>query len=130
MNQIEEDIKLNIKSRATEAILLQIPVDAMRSLEEVAASRDMSIDALLKFYIGNGLREDKAKLFSDRQKHINYSKYRSNPPQKELTKRVEAEPTMMKPIKSIFISNRINSHSNCVVKSRNCASFSRANNLF
>jgi hypothetical protein len=42
-----------------------------RSLEEVAASRDMSIDALLKFYIGNGLREDKAKLFSDRQKHTN-----------------------------------------------------------
>ena len=56
MNQIEEDIKLQIKPRATEAILLQIPVDAMRSLEEVAASRDMSIDALLKFYIGNGLR--------------------------------------------------------------------------
>ena len=71
MNQIEENIKLQIKPRATEAILLQIPVDAMRSLEEVAASRDMSIDALLKFYIGNGLREDKAKLFSDRQKNIN-----------------------------------------------------------
>jgi hypothetical protein len=33
--------------------------------EEVAASRDMTIDALLKFYIGNGLREDRAKLFSD-----------------------------------------------------------------
>ena len=56
INQIEEDIKLQIKPRATEAILLQIPVDAMRSLEDVAASRDMSIDALLKFYIGNGLR--------------------------------------------------------------------------
>ena len=56
INQIEEDIKLQIKPRATEAILLQIPVDAMRSLEEVVASRDMSIDALLKFYIGNGLR--------------------------------------------------------------------------
>ncbi|MEI6063806.1 MAG: hypothetical protein WCQ26_04380 [Pseudanabaena sp. ELA748] len=65
MNQIEENIKLQIKPRATEAVLLQIPVDAMRSLEEVAASRDMSIDALLKFYIGNGLREDSAKLFSD-----------------------------------------------------------------
>ena len=49
-----------------------IPVRGIqRSLEEVAASRDMSIDALLKFYIGYGLREDKAKLFSDRQKHIN-----------------------------------------------------------
>ncbi|MEA5489487.1 MULTISPECIES: hypothetical protein [Pseudanabaena] len=45
--------------------------DIQRSIEEVAASRDMSIDALLKFYIGNGLREDKAKLFSDRQKFIN-----------------------------------------------------------
>jgi hypothetical protein len=67
MNQIEEDIKLQIKPRATEAVLLQIPVDAMRSLEDVAASRDMSIDALLKFYIGHGLREDKAKLFSDRK---------------------------------------------------------------
>ena len=66
MNQIEVDIKLQIKPRATESVLLQIPVDAMQSLEEVAASRDMSIDALLKFYIGNGLREDKAKLFSDR----------------------------------------------------------------
>ena len=66
MNQIEEDIKLQIKPRATESVLLQIPVDAMRSLEEVAASRDMSIDALLIFYMGNGLREDKAKLFSDR----------------------------------------------------------------
>ncbi len=71
MNQIEENIKLQVKPRATETVLLQIPVDAMRSLEEVAASRDMSIDALLKFYIGNGLREDSAKLFSDRQKHIN-----------------------------------------------------------
>ena len=49
-----------------------IPVRGIqRSLEEVAASRDISIDALLKFYIGNGLREDKTKLFSDRQKHIN-----------------------------------------------------------
>jgi hypothetical protein len=67
MNQIEEDIKLQIKPRATEAVLLQIPIDAMRSLEDVAASRDMSIDALLKFYIGNWLREDKAKLFSDRK---------------------------------------------------------------
>jgi hypothetical protein len=71
MNQTKEDIKLQIKPRATEAVLLQLPVEAMRSLKEVSVSRDMSIDALLKFYIGNGLREDNAKLFSDRQKHMN-----------------------------------------------------------
>jgi len=66
MSQTEEEIKLNIKPRETDAVLLQVPVDAMRSLVQVATSRDMSIDALLKFYIGQGLRQDVAKLFNDR----------------------------------------------------------------
>lgn len=66
MSQIEEEIKLHIKPRATEAVFLQIPVDAMRSLEQVAISRDMSLEALLKFYIGQSLRQDLAKLFGDR----------------------------------------------------------------
>ncbi len=58
MSQTEEQVQLQIKPRQTEAVLLQIPVEAMRSLEEVAKSRDMSVDALLKFYIGQGLRQD------------------------------------------------------------------------
>lgn len=66
MSQTEEEIKLNIKPRETDAVLLQVPVDAMRSLVQVATSRDMSIEALLKFYIGQGLRQDVAKLFNDR----------------------------------------------------------------
>ncbi len=44
----------DIKPRTTKAILLQIPVDALRSLEEIAASRDMSIDALQNFILGKG----------------------------------------------------------------------------
>ena len=40
-----------------------------------------------------------------------YSKYRSNPPQNNLPKRLKADATMMKPIKSILIRNSINSHS-------------------
>ena len=59
-----------------------------------------------------------------------YSKYRSNPPQHNLSKRLKAETTMMKPIKSILISNSINSHSDSCIKSLNCTSFSRANNFF
>ena len=59
-----------------------------------------------------------------------YSKYRSNPPQNNLSKRLKADATMMKPIKSILISNSINSHSNSCIKSINCTSFSRANNFF
>ncbi|WP_424099667.1 hypothetical protein [Moorena producens] len=35
-------------------------------LKKVATSRDMSCEALLKLYIGQGLREDLAKLFSNR----------------------------------------------------------------
>jgi len=66
MSQTEEEIKLQIKPRSTEPVLLKVPVDAMRSLEQVATSRDMSIDALLKFYIGKGLRQDMAELFGDR----------------------------------------------------------------
>jgi len=66
MSQTEAEIKLQIKSRDTEALLLQVPVEAIRSLEQVATSRDMSIEALLKFYIGQGLRQDVAKLFNDR----------------------------------------------------------------
>ena len=66
MSQTEEEIKLQIKPRATEPVLLKVPVDAMRSLEQVATSRDMSIDALLKFYIGKGLRQDISELFGDR----------------------------------------------------------------
>lgn len=57
---------MQIKLRETEPVLLKVPVDAMRSLEQVATSRDMSIDALLKFYIGKGLRQDMAELFGDR----------------------------------------------------------------
>ena len=66
MNQPEEEITLQINPRVTGSVLLQIPVDALRSLEQVATSRDMSVEALLKFYIGQGLRQDVAKLFSDR----------------------------------------------------------------
>jgi hypothetical protein len=66
MSQPEKEITLQIKPRAAEAVLLQIPVDALRSIEQVATSRDMSLEALLKFYIGQGLRQDLAQLFSDR----------------------------------------------------------------
>ena len=52
-------------ARAGELVSLRIPVDTLRSLERVAASRDMSVDALLKFYIGQCLRQDLDKLFGE-----------------------------------------------------------------
>ncbi|MBD2778308.1 hypothetical protein [Iningainema tapete] len=66
MNKPEEEIELNLRPRAAETVTIKIPKDTLRSLEKVATNRDMSPEALLRFYIGQGLRQDLAKLFSAR----------------------------------------------------------------
>ena len=61
-----DESTLPLKPRVTQDVLLQIPVDTLSTLEKVANNRDMSVNALLKFYIGQGLRQDSTQLFSDR----------------------------------------------------------------
>jgi hypothetical protein len=65
MKKPEEEIELHFRPRAMETVSLEIPKDALDSLKKVAASRDMSYQALLKFYIGQGLRQDLSKLYAD-----------------------------------------------------------------
>jgi hypothetical protein len=57
---------LKFRARPTESVTLEIPADALASLKQVAATKEMSEQALLKLYIGNGLRQDLSRLFSDR----------------------------------------------------------------
>lgn len=66
MNKSDEEFELRLRPRVTETVSLEIPADTLESLKKVAASRDMSMEALLKFYIGQSLRQDLAKLFSER----------------------------------------------------------------
>jgi hypothetical protein len=66
MNKPEEELTLQLHPRPKQTVSLEIPSDTLESLKKVAASRDMSLEALLKFYIGQGLRQDLAKLFSNR----------------------------------------------------------------
>lgn len=66
MNKPEEELTLQLYPRPKQTVSLEIPTDTLESLKKVAASRDMSVEALLKFYIGQELRQDLAKLFSDR----------------------------------------------------------------
>ncbi len=66
MNKPDEELELHLKPRTTETLSIKIPIDRLRSLKKVAANRDMTLDALLKFYIGQSLRQDLAKLFSER----------------------------------------------------------------
>ena len=66
MKKSEEALKLPIRPRETDTVSIEIPRDTLESLRKVAASRDMSYQALVKFYVGQGLRQDVSKLFADR----------------------------------------------------------------
>lgn len=65
MKKPEEELELHLRPRTVETVSIKIPTDTLDSLKKVAANRNMSYQALLKFYIGQGLRQDLAKLFSD-----------------------------------------------------------------
>lgn len=62
----EFEFDMSVHPRPKEAVTLEMPKDAVESLKKVAASRDMSLEALLRLYIGHGLRQDMSKLFADR----------------------------------------------------------------
>lgn len=57
---------ISVRKRETKEVLIQIPSDTLVALKKVAASKEMSEQALMKFYLGQGLRQDLARLFSDR----------------------------------------------------------------
>ena len=65
MKKLEQEFEINIRPRPSEVVSVKIPSDTRAALGKVAASRDMSEQALIRFYIGQGLRQDLAKLFSD-----------------------------------------------------------------
>ncbi|MBI5079814.1 MAG: hypothetical protein HZC38_21360 [Chloroflexi bacterium] len=66
MKKNSEEFKLKLHPRAKESVTLDVPTDTLESLKKVAQSRDMSVEALIKFYVGQGLRQDISNLFADR----------------------------------------------------------------
>lgn len=59
-----EDFRLHIHQEELTDITLQVPDKAMRSLRRVAERRELPIEAVMKFYISKGLREDLADLLA------------------------------------------------------------------
>lgn len=55
---MDKEFRSKINPRPTETVSINIPVDALESLKQIALSRSMSWEALIKFYIGQGLRQD------------------------------------------------------------------------
>lgn len=63
----EEGFDLKVRSRNSKPVTLHIPADTLASLEKIAAGRDMSVEALLKLYIGQAMRQDLAELSAARE---------------------------------------------------------------
>lgn len=66
MHDPEEITNIRLRPRPSESVALQIPTETLELIRRVAATRDMDVDELLKFYIGQGLRQDATRLFSER----------------------------------------------------------------
>lgn len=62
----EDGFDVRLTPRPSETVRLQVPSETLVSLEKVAAGRDMSLQALLRLYVGQGLQHDLARLYSDR----------------------------------------------------------------
>jgi hypothetical protein len=66
MSNPDEITILRVHPRPSEEVVLSLPKTALASIQQVAETRDMSPEALMKLYIGHGLRQDVARLFSER----------------------------------------------------------------
>lgn len=64
--KIEDGFELKLRARDSKPVTIPIPADTLAALEKIAAGRDMSVEALLKLYIGQSMRQDLAKLSADR----------------------------------------------------------------
>ena len=65
VNTVDEALELKIRPRETETVSIQIPKDTLQSLEHIAKRKDMALPALLRFYIGKGLRNDLSQSFAE-----------------------------------------------------------------
>jgi ABC-type histidine transport system ATPase subunit len=65
MKKPDTESDLRIRPRSAEVVSIKVPAATLASLKKVAERRDMSYDALIKFYIGQGLWQDLALLATD-----------------------------------------------------------------
>jgi hypothetical protein len=57
----EDAVVLKPRPRASTPVTLLVPDDVLASLQQVAIDREMSLEGLLKLYIGKGLRGDRGR---------------------------------------------------------------------
>ena len=62
----EEGFDLGFRPRASSKVMIRIPDDVLASLQKIADSREMSVESLIKLYVGQGLRQDSLEQFGER----------------------------------------------------------------
>lgn len=53
-----EGFKLQFSERESAKITLNIPKDVLETLQTIADKKEMSVESVLKFFIGQGLRKE------------------------------------------------------------------------
>ncbi len=53
-----EGYKLAFRERESVEVKLDIPKDVLESLEKIAGKKNLSVESVLKFFIGQGLRNE------------------------------------------------------------------------
>ncbi|NJL47776.1 MAG: hypothetical protein HC929_10210 [Leptolyngbyaceae cyanobacterium SM2_5_2] len=62
---LDEPFELTFNVRSSEAVTVTIPIDTLANLRAIAGKKDMSLEGLIKFYVGQGLRADLTQLRAD-----------------------------------------------------------------
>lgn len=61
-----DQVELRVRPRDSELLSLSFPTTVMASLRQVMAKRSISsVEALIRFYVGKGLRQDLSQLASE-----------------------------------------------------------------
>lgn len=66
MSMSDDVYELKVQPRAARAVTLSVPTDTLEALRRIAENRDMSVEALMKLYIGQGLRQELTRRFNER----------------------------------------------------------------
>ena len=66
MSDADDFVVTRFRPEPVEEVTLRMPSKAMPAIREVAEERDMSVEALLRYYISFGLREDISRRWAER----------------------------------------------------------------
>ncbi|MCY7347140.1 MAG: hypothetical protein LH614_13075 [Pyrinomonadaceae bacterium] len=58
-----EGYRLTFRERESVEVKLNIPKDVLEHLQEIANKKDISVESVLKFFIGQGLRKESSVNF-------------------------------------------------------------------